>query len=65
MVMNTFAVGVGGARLHAGQRHGHLHVADGEVAGLAVQAALEPVLVHFADQRDHVVFLKNYIDWLG
>lgn len=51
----------GGACLHVGQRNGDLHVTDREVALLAVQAALEPVVVHFLDQRDHVVLLKKEI----
>lgn len=40
------------------ERNGDLHVRLREVAGSAVDAALEPVLVHALDQRDDVVFLK-------
>lgn len=56
--MSEYVRGGSGACLHVGQRHGDLHVADGEVALLAVQAALKPVIVHFVDQCDQVVLLK-------
>lgn len=37
-----------------GQIHDDLHVIDGEEASLAVQGALEPVVVNAADECDDV-----------
>lgn len=47
--------------LHVGERDIDLHVADGEVSSFAVDGSLEPVLVHFVDKCDHVIFLEKKI----
>lgn len=48
--------------LHVGERDIDLHVADGEVSSFAVDGSLEPVLIHFVDKCDHVIFLKKKLN---
>lgn len=40
------------------QGHQHLHIAEGEEAGLAVEHALVPVLVDLVGQRDDVALVE-------
>lgn len=48
--------------LHVGERDIDLHVANGEVSSFAVDGSLEPVLVHFVDKCDHVIFLEKKLN---
>lgn len=43
---------------HSGQGHDHLDIVDGEETRAAVQAALEPVLVHLAHQGHQVTLVE-------
>lgn len=42
-----------------GQRYSHGYVRLWEVASAAINRALEPILVHFVDQLNNVIFLQN------
>lgn len=45
-------------RQHLGDGYDDFHVVDGEVADLAVNGTLKPVLIHLADEVDHVALLE-------
>lgn len=42
-----------------GERYGDRYVCLGEVASASIHRTLEPILVHFADQLDHVILLQE------